>query len=82
MRCLIVLLTAWFAIGLHGGTALAEEPARATAASGAAAAQPDAFFPQPNYRFDAVLEGAVVMHDFVLHNRGGAPLSVDKVETS
>lgn len=44
--------------------------------------KPDAFFPEPAYAFKQVLEGAVVMHSFVLLNRGDAPLDVKEVKTS
>lgn len=44
--------------------------------------KPDAFFPEPRHSFEPVLEGAVVMHSFVLLNRGTAPLEVKQVKTS
>ena len=43
---------------------------------------PEAFFPQANFTFEAVFEGAIVMHSFVLQNRGKATLDVKEVKTT
>jgi hypothetical protein len=50
--------------------------------SNAVIGQPAAFFPEPTHTFKQVLEGATVMHSFVLQNRGDAPLDVKEVKTS
>ncbi|MDQ1334205.1 MAG: hypothetical protein QG552_1155 [Thermodesulfobacteriota bacterium] len=38
------------------------------------------FFPEPAYTFDAVFEGVLVPHDFVIQNNGTAVLNVNRVE--
>lgn len=42
---------------------------------------PDAFLPQDDFAFGEVLEGAEVVHEFRLQNRGDAPLHVTGVRT-
>jgi len=42
---------------------------------------PTAFLPETQYAFAPVLEGAEVMHDFILQNKGTAPLEIKKVRT-
>lgn len=43
--------------------------------------QPDAVMPEIDYRFDPVVDGALVTHDFVIKNAGGAPLDISQVKT-
>ncbi len=38
-----------------------------------------AFFPEPQYTFEHVLEGTEVLHDFVIMNKGDSILEVQKV---
>jgi len=42
---------------------------------------PSAVFPETSYEFSAVLDGAKVVHEFVVQNKGTAPLKVEKVKT-
>ncbi len=42
---------------------------------------PAAFFPEPRYTFNQELEGTEVLHDFVIMNKGDAPLDVQKVKS-
>ncbi len=49
--------------------------------AGAAQAAPNAEAVDPNYRFDPVLDGAEVVHEFVIRNTGDAPLEIEKVKT-
>jgi len=42
---------------------------------------PSVFFPETQYEFSPVLEDATVVHDFVIKNKGNAPLNVDRVKT-
>ena len=42
---------------------------------------PVANLPATRYEFDPVLEGQEVTHDFVIQNKGDAPLKVQKVKT-
>jgi len=87
MRSWIVILIAMLWIWPLAGSAPAEGPNQTnppaqSSAPAPASGQPDAFFPQANHTFEAVLEGAVVMHSFVLKNRGDAVLDVKEVKTS
>ena len=40
-----------------------------------------AFFPETSYEFAAVLDGAKVVHEFVIQNKGTEILKVEKVKT-
>lgn len=42
---------------------------------------PSAVFPQTGYEFSPVLDGAKVVHEFVIQNKGTAPLKVERVKT-
>jgi hypothetical protein len=42
---------------------------------------PDAFVPESTHKFEKVVEGAEVTYDFVIENKGDAPLNVEKVKT-
>jgi hypothetical protein len=42
---------------------------------------PSAFFPANSYEFEQVVDGAEVMHDFIIQNKGTAPLIIEKVKT-
>ena len=42
---------------------------------------PAAVFPETSYEFPAVLDGAKVVHEFTIQNKGTAPLKVEKVKT-
>jgi hypothetical protein len=44
--------------------------------------RPQAHFPENTFTFDKVLEGTLVIHDFVIKNTGNAPLIVEKVKSS
>jgi hypothetical protein len=44
-------------------------------------AAPSAYFPQTHYEFSPVLDGAVVVHEFVIQNKGTATLNVERVKT-
>ena len=43
--------------------------------------QPSAFFPATSYEFSPVLEGNKVMQEFVIQNKGNAPLKIERVRT-
>ena len=47
----------------------------------AAADLPAATVPAPVYRFEPVIEGAEIVHEFVIGNTGSAPLEIQAVET-
>jgi hypothetical protein len=42
---------------------------------------PSAYFPQTDYQFSPIPEGTEITHDFIIQNRGDAPLVVKKVKT-
>lgn len=39
------------------------------------------FVPESRYKFDPVLEGTEIKHDFIVQNKGAAPLNIEKVRT-
>ena len=41
---------------------------------------PSAFLPSDKYTFETVLEGVMVTHDFIIENRGVAPLNILRVK--
>ena len=44
-------------------------------------AGPTAFFPQTLYEFSPVLDGAKVVHEFIVQNKGTATLNIERVKT-
>ena len=42
---------------------------------------PSAVFPETSYEFPAVLDGAKVVHEFIIQNKGTATLKVERVKT-
>ena len=44
-------------------------------------AGPTAIFPQTLYEFSAVLDGAKVVHEFVVQNKGTSTLNIERVKT-
>jgi hypothetical protein len=60
-----------FLVALSGGAA-AVQP------SGSA---PAAVFPETRFEFKPVIDGAAVLHDFLLRNTGSAPLNIHDVKT-
>ncbi len=46
-----------------------------------AQAAPRIVAPEPTYHFSPVVDGTTVEHDFVIENRGEAPLKISKVKT-
>jgi len=61
----VLFMTLFVAVG-YG----AQEEAKATA-----------FFPETSYEFSAVLDGAKVIHEFVIQNKGTETLKVERVKT-
>jgi hypothetical protein len=43
--------------------------------------EPAAFLPQANHKFEPVVEGTRVVHDFILQNKGTAPLEIIKLSS-
>lgn len=44
------------------------------------AAKPSVYVPEPTYKFDEVVDGSQVIHDFIIQNKGDAPLDITKVK--
>ncbi len=42
---------------------------------------PSAFIPMNKFEFEPVIEGAEVIHDFIIQNKGTGVLNIDKVKT-
>jgi len=36
---------------------------------------------EPSYEFDPVIEGDIVVHEFIIKNSGGVPLKIIKLES-
>jgi len=43
---------------------------------------PSAFLPEDKFESEAVLEGASITHEFVIQNKGTAPLKISRVKTT
>lgn len=41
---------------------------------------PQAVFPDTRYEFGTIMEGQQVRHDFIVENRGAAPLVIERVQ--
>ncbi len=54
-------------------TGFSEEKAAATAA-------PSAYLPSATFTFEKVVEGKEILHDFIIENKGNAPLDITKVK--
>ena len=42
---------------------------------------PSAYLPVDNYEFEQVVEGNEIDHQFIIQNKGTAPLNIEKVKT-
>ncbi len=49
--------------------------------AGDAQGTPRIVAPESSYEFSPVVDGTTVEHDFVVENRGNAPLKISKVKT-
>jgi hypothetical protein len=65
-------------IVLQADTTAGTDKANATR-SIASQDQPAVFFPETRHEFDPVMEGVEIKHDFVIENRGRAPLIINNV---
>lgn len=43
--------------------------------------RPNAAVPDSSHKFSPILDGAQIVHDFVVLNKGSAALEIEKVET-
>ena len=62
--------------------AAGEQNATGTNADAGDMSPPVAVIPEKNFRFEPVLEGTTVRHDFVIKNSGKTALNISKVKTS
>ena len=69
----IVLLLICF-VAVWAGTAVASEAGRKPENQG-----PRAFFPLTKYTFEPLFEGDDIKHDFIVENKGAAPLVIKNV---
>jgi hypothetical protein len=74
-RYLIVCTAVLGACALFGGEAAAAQP------NPPAGDLPEAYFPQRAFEFEPVIDGVKVIHDFLVVNRGAAPLLIENVKT-
>ena len=42
---------------------------------------PSVFVPESRFEFPPVLDGTEITHDFIVQNKGAAPLTIEKVRT-
>ena len=42
---------------------------------------PSVLIPESRYTFSPVLSGSEITHDFIIQNKGDAPLAIEKVRT-
>ncbi len=42
---------------------------------------PSVFVPESRYTFPTVIDGTEVTHDFIIQNKGDAPLVIERVKT-
>jgi hypothetical protein len=56
-------------------------PAPAAQPNQTGGASPAVFFPEKVFEFPPVIDGVKVVHDFVVVNRGSAPLTIENVRT-
>ncbi len=48
---------------------------------GAQPQAPSAVFTQTSIQFESALEGQAIEHDFLVQNKGGADLQIEKIKT-
>ena len=75
----IVVIAALAALFLVGVASYAAQNDN-TPSTGAEKA-PSAFLPLDKWEFESVVDGTAVVHEFVIQNKGDAPLNISKVKT-
>lgn len=73
-----VLFYAWMLIGVGDpaavGMALASDEATPASTS-----KPQAVYPETTFDFGKIMEGEQIKHDFIIENKGDAPLEIHRV---
>jgi hypothetical protein len=75
----ILLSLAPFSFAGAGPRALPGQQPATAVISAAMNSAPQAVFPQTKFEFDPVFEGAEIKHDFVVENKGAAPLIINSI---
>lgn len=73
------LVLAPLSLALAGPPDLQGKQPPAAAIEASVNSTPHAMFPQTKFEFAPVFEGTEVKHDFVVENRGQAPLVINKI---
>ena len=76
-RTLVFFIVAAFCAGLTVPLAASAQ----TASLPGGAGSPAVFFPEKVFEFQPVVDGAKVVHDFVVMNKGTTPLLIENVRT-
>ena len=80
LSILVVLLSlAPLSLALAGPPAHPGAKPSAAAIKSSMASSPNALFLQTKYEFNPVLEGTDIHHDFVVENKGAAPLIINSI---
>lgn len=75
---ILIFLMALIPVAIGGAWAGSAAPSKDD--SGAAQQRPKVVFPKIEFTFDALFEGQDIKHDFVIENRGDAPLIIKNVK--
>jgi len=72
-----IMLAVFAAVAFPYGVLAQSNPST----SGIAGGEPSVFFPVKIFEFQPVIEGANVVNDFVVQNKGSVPLLISNVRT-
>ena len=76
-RMLVFFSAIALCVGFSVPLSASDQPAPVAGSAGS----PAIFFPEKVYEFQPVVDGVKVVHDFVVMNRGTAPLLIENVRT-
>jgi hypothetical protein len=74
------LVMLW-AVAAAVGASDDKDPISQSPSAAAATEKPSAAIPELQYKFDPVVDGTQVTHDFAIKNKGGGPLAITQVKT-
>jgi hypothetical protein len=75
----VILFLVPLSITLAGSPANSGQKPSASVVKASLASAPEAFFSNTQYEFDPVFEGTEITHDFVVENKGNAPLIINSI---
>ncbi len=79
---IVVFVLLLFAVGSYAAQYNSDQAAASENDQAAASEKiASAFLPVTNWEFNPVVDGKAVTHDFVIQNKGNAPLNISKVKT-